>query len=390
MSLENKFSCPVCSNNSCDTLIDFGYVPRSGIFLSHPEEKSPSTKLKFDFCTNCALISLNTDNFVTSDYTEVSRTTSHQLPNYASEIVNYLNYKLNKRDFIIEIGANDGAFLDILKGNGFVNLLGIEPSADCSKILISKDHKVENSYFNSARAENIMWKYGKADAVICRHTLEHIPHPRDFLISIKKIAKENCLTFIETPNSQEITEKNLGHELWDEHLYYFSKRNLELLAKNLNFNVDKVLVYPHLMTSNILLFSDGFNKGNYYFEKTSRDILDCKNFSLRWKIFCDRLNLEIEKSPKPIFGIGASHPQSNFFIFSGIGNYIECLIDDDINKIGKYSPLPKTVRIISSKEYLERDKPGTLLLTAFGYNNWMKKICDGSSGVKILNPYEIY
>lgn len=43
---------------------------------------------------------------------------------------------------IVDVGASDGSFLDLLKKAGYYNVSGIEPTADASRIAKSKSHDI--------------------------------------------------------------------------------------------------------------------------------------------------------------------------------------------------------------------------------------------------------
>ncbi|WP_228005580.1 class I SAM-dependent methyltransferase [Leptospira interrogans] len=49
---------------------------------------------------------------------------------------------LEKTEKILEIGCNDGSFIDLLKLRGYKNIYGIEPTLDASTIAIDKGHDV--------------------------------------------------------------------------------------------------------------------------------------------------------------------------------------------------------------------------------------------------------
>ena len=92
--------------------------------------------------------------------------------------------------------------------------------------------------------------------------------------------------------------------------------------------------------------------------------------------------------PRPIAALGASHPQSNFLLFSQLGAYVDWLVDDDPFKVGKFVPIPNPVEVIDSCTYLENHPTGTLVLTAFGQDRWMDRFVDENyTGLNIVDPY---
>ena len=76
------------------------------------------------------------------DYTDVSRSTAGQLPAYGTYLAESLRLaNISSDDFVVEVGANDGAFLDLLSRTGFTNILGVEPSRSCAEACRTKGHK---------------------------------------------------------------------------------------------------------------------------------------------------------------------------------------------------------------------------------------------------------
>lgn len=389
--------CPCCLNNSFETLIGFGKLPHSGTFLLNPKDQYHTIELSFEFCTKCALIrqkmppeNIDEDTY---NYEKIYRTTGHRLPDYVAEIAEALRQKgVRGEVLIVEIGTNDGTFLSFLANSGFNNLLGIEPSVSCTSISRSKGHKIEEVHLNQKEALRIRENYGLAKAVICRHTIEHVPDPISFLRAMKTILHNDGVLLIEVPDARRIIRDLRGHELWDEHLYSFTIENISSLLRKEGFVVRDFYMRNHLESVNILLFCGvGYENVLHQtsFSESLSDVQLCKNFQERWSSYSDRLLKDLSGWNRPVSVIGASHPQSNFLLYTGMGDFTDLMIDDDPVKIGKYVPTPKPIPVVSTAEFLNKPVPGSILRTAIGYERWMDKICHSvnSKGALIINPY---
>ncbi|MDH5537080.1 MAG: class I SAM-dependent methyltransferase, partial [Betaproteobacteria bacterium] len=155
---------------------------------------------------------------------------------------------------ILEIGCNDGALLGVLREAGFHNLVGVEPSKALCVSAGLTGAKIVNDYFTSESAEHILRSYGAPKAVICRHTLEHVPDIQGFMAGIRRLAdSESAVTLIEVPDSSVITDRGYFFELWDEHLYYFHDDNLAHLMAREGFKVAASVAVEHQETRNILM-----------------------------------------------------------------------------------------------------------------------------------------
>lgn len=390
--MESTF-CPCCLKSSFKPLINFGELPQSGTFLIAPHQSYRKINLSFEFCTNCAFIRRTAYSASPYNYENVNRTTGHRLPEYAGEIVQTLQLEgVKSSDLIVEVGANDGAFLDLLSRSHFDDLLGVEPSVSCAKICRSKGHKIEAIHLNPAEATRIREMYGSAKAVICRHIIEHVPDPVDLLEAIKILLGKDGILFIETPDACTIIRDLHGHELWDEHICSFTSDNLTLIAHQAGLALNNIFVRPYRSAMNILMYcSLGLqgNKSGVFCPRLPPAVELCKGFKERWAIYSDTILAKLAVAPKPIVAFGASHPQSNFLLYTGAGGCVDYIIDDDPFKYGKYVVVPMPVPILSTNRFLDNIVPGTILRTAFGYEGWMDKVCrsfDGK-GVLIIDPY---
>jgi hypothetical protein len=93
--------------------------------------------------------------------------------------------------------------------------------------------------------------------------------------------------------------------------------------------------------------------------------------------------------PTPIAAIGASHPQSNYLLFTNLGPLISALVDDDPVKAGRSVPVPQPVPVLSSAQFIAADPPGAVLRTAFGYEDWMDRMLAPlvTGNVRVIRPY---
>lgn len=387
--------CPACRGTSFAGLVDFGTVPRSGTFLSKPGEDFASIHLSFDYCEQCALIRQKSrDENPVHDYTQIPRATARQLPTYAEHIAKSLSsHGLGLQDLIVEVGANDGAFLNLLAGEGFTNLLGVEPSQSCAQLCREKGHKVEESYLDRSLVGSILERHGPVGAVICRHTLEHVPDPVGFVAAMRSLLREGGLLFIEVPNSHTIIHDLFGHELWDEHLHIFSPNNLATFVASAGFAIRRQAVWPQRGTSNILLWATHASASKQRVDAPAdyvSDVHACSEFQVRWGAMSERVSDRLHHLNAPVVAIGASHPQSNYLLFTKLGEKVSALVDDDPAKQGLFVPIPQPVSIISTAQFSQYPPPGVVMQTAFGYDQWMDRLIAPlvARNVAIVRPYE--
>lgn len=369
----------MCQAHGMTPLISFLNIPVTGVFCRSPDEKKPVHNLEINYCPDCAFLKKKSiKNKI--DYSKVNRPTARQTPAYSKEIFDTLS-KNGASGLLIEVGCNDGAFLDFLRKEGFSNLLGIEPSRVLAEQVKQQGHKVFPGVLDLSLAKELVTQHGKANAVVCRHTLEHVPDPLDFLGAIRHLLADSGLVCIEVPSARPILDLLHVHEIWDEHISYFLPENLRFALSKAGFAVDKISVKPHLEMENIIVWARLGKVENPPLPDMSKRLKTCAEFSKRWDDVRKKVMEAVRSSPRPLVALGASHPQSNFLNFSGISPWIDSAIDDDPAKAGLWLPLKgKSIPIFPSNRLKEVVTGGTLLLTAFGYPQWMEEASRAVAG----------
>jgi SAM-dependent methyltransferase len=389
--MNSNTTCPCCGHNNFFEILKFPTTPVSGVLRAFAESPLPVNELAFEVCTVCGL--LRNSNYASPpDYLEKPRPTARQLPAYQECLLDQIGGLLSKDELVLEIGSNDGSFLDLLREKGYSNVFGVEPSSELVKIAREKGHRIVAEYFEPDLVETLLATYGAPKMVICRHTLEHVPFPGSFIQALRDLlAPENGTALVEVPDSTAIPEGLNFVELWDEHLFYFTPYTLRLLMKRSGLRVSDAMVFPHLDTRNILVRvipgADIANQAEVCSDSSEAELW--KSFSERFQIVSEQIRDAVQAQPGLIYLIGASHPQCNFVNYLGLESFVDFMIDDDPVKTGKLPSISSnSVRIITSEEFSDQPQGGTLILTAFGYARWTRKISDiaVSKGIKILDP----
>jgi hypothetical protein len=134
--------------------------------------------------------------------------------------------------FVFEIGPGHGAdflrmFCDLSGGDA----IGIGPSS--SRQPVSPRVSLISDYFDAR------WTALPGAAVICRHTLEHIPDVRGFLSNLRLWADRHpdAVFLFEVPDAQRILDAVAFWDLSHEHCNYFTPDTLEATFTEAGFTV---------------------------------------------------------------------------------------------------------------------------------------------------------
>jgi len=238
-------NCPVCDSTDIDIFVEISDVPVHCNRLWPSREdalRAPKGDIRLGFCVACGHIfniAFNSDLMKYSQEYENSLHFSPRFQEYARSLATRLlqDYDLYNKD-IIEIGCGKGDFLMILCELGQNRGIGFDPSYVPGRIQNpAKGRFTIIQDFYSERYANY-----NSDIICCRHVLEHIRFPRDFLNSVcRSITRQSgTVVYFEVPNVM-FTLKHLG--IWDliyEHCGYFTLRSLAHIFDACGFHVTRL------------------------------------------------------------------------------------------------------------------------------------------------------
>ncbi|MCB9913983.1 MAG: methyltransferase domain-containing protein [Planctomycetes bacterium] len=134
---------------------------------------------------------------------------------------------------IVEIGCGEGRFLQRMQRAGN-HCIGFEPGSDAARAAAA-GIECYPEYFQGSRLFDL-----RADAIICRHVLEHLADPLDFLedISIACSAAGIAPLFLaEVPCIEKALEQNRINDFLYEHVSNFTCSSFCTLFERAGFRV---------------------------------------------------------------------------------------------------------------------------------------------------------
>lgn len=237
-----EYHCPVCNSKDILPFLQIPQVPVHINLLFDTKKEAltvPKADMELGFCKGCGHVYNFKFDAQFMDYTEDYENPLHfsaRFRKYADKLAQSLveRYQLYDKS-IIEIGCGDGDFLAHLCKLGNNKGIGFDPSyePDLDSTLIKKNITFIKDYYSDQYAEY------KADLICCRHVLEHIQYPRDFMRTVFRaiVDQPECVLFFEVPNAL-FTLRDLG--IWDviyEHCSYFTPQSLSRLFGTSGFHV---------------------------------------------------------------------------------------------------------------------------------------------------------
>ncbi len=157
---------------------------------------------------------------------------------YVDGLVSYLLDEKGLRDRrIVEVGCGKGYFLEKLIAADAGNRgIGFDPTY----LGNLSDHggrlHFEKRFYDEA-AQDVT-----ADAVICRHVIEHVPDPLAMMIAVRRALEKNrhAQVFFETPCAEWILRNRAVWDFFYEHCSLFTADSLVALFTRAGFEVTSI------------------------------------------------------------------------------------------------------------------------------------------------------
>jgi 2-polyprenyl-3-methyl-5-hydroxy-6-metoxy-1,4-benzoquinol methylase len=149
--------------------------------------------------------------------------------------------KIQNKGRVLDIGSGTGVLLDLLKAEGFSELVGVEPSP--AAIAAAPAHR--RNWLIEGIFEERQFEPESFDLICCFMTMEHVSDPRSIAIAARKLLRPGGAFVTVTHDYGSFVNKFLGKRspiIDIEHMQLFSKISIFELFTRCNFS--DILVSP--------------------------------------------------------------------------------------------------------------------------------------------------
>lgn len=237
-----SLACPVCRNTESQPFIEIPQIPVYCNILwdtAAGAKSAPRGDMQLAFCDQCGHIFNTRFDSGLMNYNQSYENSLHHSPRFQAYASNLVDEWIERYDIrhknIVEIGAGQGDFLQMMCQAGSNRGVGFDPSYLPKKELPEYLSFVPDYYTE---------KYGAypADVLLCRHVLEHIKNAAEFVNMVRRVIgdRSKITALFEVPNVLW-TVRELG--IWDiiyEHCSYFSPFSLSHVFRQNRFHVERV------------------------------------------------------------------------------------------------------------------------------------------------------
>ena len=371
------------STNPLVEFMEFGKTPLGNGFLDKKDFSSEYFyNMSIGYCQKSKMVQLleqpTPSKMFHDKYAFFTGTSRSMVKHFSQHALDIDAQHLTSHDpFIIEIGCNDGTFLEYFAKKK-IRHLGVEPSQNVAQIAQEKGIHCICDFFSTKSAQMILESEGKADVITAANVICHIPDFLDVLQAVAILLKDGGVFIFEEPYLGDVVQKTSYDQFYDEHVYMFSGMSVSYAAALSGL---EIIRFQHLDTH-------GGSMRYYLSKKLDRKIdesvmaqiqqekslgLDKVETFIKFRKNCeqsrDKLKQILESLRKksiPVVGYAATSKSTTVMQYCDITpDHLQYICDTTPIKQGKFSPgahIP-----IRSYEYYQENLPTYSLLFAWNH-----------------------
>ena len=379
--------CRSCKGKNLKKSFDLGMQKLTGIFPKDKNQKIPSGSLEMVFCNDCKLLQLRNsfnpkvmygDNY--GYMSSLNKSMVDHLKKKSEKLKKISNLK--KNDAVMDIGSNDGTFLNFFSKNN--ELIGVDPTIKKLKKFYRKDILQIPLFFTK---KNLKKFFDKKIKIISSISMFYdLEDPVKFAKDVKDVLHDDGIWHLEQSYMPMMLKNNSYDTICHEHLEYYSLRSIKFIFDKVGFKIidlefndinggsfsitvakknSKYMEVKHLI--NWLLYKEKLFK--YNDQKTFKQFYE--NIKKHKKVF-RKLLIDLKRKNKKIIGYGASTKGNVILQYCKINSKLLPFICEVNNfKHGRYTPGSR-IKIISEKK-AKSIKPDFFLVLPWHFKSFILK-----------------
>jgi len=394
--------CRSCKSKNLTTLFSLGNLKFSGIFPQYRSQKIPSGVLKLVKCNFCSLVQLDR-NFSPklmygNNYGYRSGLNSSMVSHLKlkhEKLINILY--LNKKDIVIDIGSNDGTFLNFFSKK--YNLIGVDPTIKKFKKYY-KNHIVTISDFFSYKVLKKILRKKKAKLITSIAMFYDLPDTIKFASDVYDSLDDEGVWHFEQSYLPRMLTMMSYDTICHEHIQYYSLKSILYILDTVNFKIINLEI-NNINGGSISItaakkkshFKESKKKISYFLKNERKQKIYDVNTYLNFhkKIILHKKKLiklvkNILKEKKIIAGYGASTKGNILLQFCNLGaKKIKFIFEINKDKFNKYTP-GTNIKIVSEK-FLKNNKIHYFLVLPWHFEeSFLKKRKKYGKSIKYIFP----
>ena len=394
----SKFSRPITTCRSCgsrDLVLVLEFAP-TALCESYTTTTTKDTiyPLSIHQCLSCCLVQLghviSHDDVFENYYknTPSFSRDSNYVGKYVASVMSQWNGK--NAPFVVQIGSQDGGLLIRFSQVG-CRVLGVESNSQLVQIATNKGIQTVAGNFNLDSVRALIRQFGPADIVIVDNSFgtQHPDHLancqniNEYASVVSELLDESGLLVISTNHIEKMLDRGVFDLFYHEHCAYFSNQSISNLFRPLGIKLVEVDQIVPGSIGSMFYFKkcSGLNpmrKTIQVVNKLPKNRANRYCQSKDWGKMARQMSENKTKletmigqySGQKVVGYGASASVTTVIYQFELGTRLEFLVDDNLDKVGKYSPgfnLP-----VQPTKSLYQSDIGLIIILAYRYADAIK------------------
>jgi len=342
--------------------------------LCHTRQEAqdmPTGDIQLSLCKNCSYVGNRAYDPEKVCYAPGYDVSQHHSPLFRQFITDCAlslveRYELTDKT-VLEIGCGQGYFLRALCGAGPNSGIGIDPVV--SRQAIEECDGRAITFIRDVYSE----RYANlpADFICCRHVLQVLPRPREFMGLVRRAIRDHrdTVVYFEVQNGSDIFQKKIPWGLQYECCSLYTSESLVYLFRSCGFEV--LRVQPCFADDQYLSIEAALAFGNSTEEvvrnggRTAAEALAyAQDFPLKVARWREQLE-EIDRTGRRAVAWGSGGRGIGFLSIVKAKSSLPFVVDINPERQGCY--VPGTAQLVVAPHFLLGYKPDIVIVTNPGY-----------------------
>jgi len=378
--------CQICGTTTVPGL-DLGHQPISDLILSAAELNEPETlyPLRLHHCPDCGLTQLGyivDPAIVYRNFPFVSgttRTATRHLQGLPRMLVQMLG--LDKDDFAVDIGSNDGTLLEAYQPHG-VRFLGVDPSGDPARIANERGIPTLHAFFDASTAAWIRERQGPAKAITACGVFAHVADLDGVMRGVEALLAPSGVFVSDNQYWLDMIDRGHYDNVFHQHLRYYSMKPLFRLFRGYGlevFDVERSEVYggsirvfacragDHPVSPRVAAVVGQEGAARLYEPDTWREFAE--RIEDRRRALSDRV-LGLVREGRTVIGIGAPAKAATVCNYCRLGpEHVRYVTEVNPLRIGFYLPGTHVPIVDEERMFTDDPAPDAGILFAWNYRD---------------------
>ena len=368
----NRKFC-ICKNKLIKK-INFGNLPLINNYKSKKYlKKYPVIVTQ---CKKCLLIQLKysvPDRLLFSkNYSYLSGNSKEKINNFGSILEKIVKFSKKKNPKILDIGCNDGSFLELVKKK-YSNVLGVEPT-NTAEIALSKKINTIKKSLNFKLAKKIIRKYSKFDFIVATNFFAQTNNLNEIIKSVKLILDSKGLLIVEVQYLYDLLIQKGFDSFHHEHIAYYTASSIKKVLESHKlyvFDAERLKVHGGILRVYVSLNKRPITKKlkKILSKESDKNIItkinNLNSFRVKFSNKIKRFLINLKKQKKMIYGMGAA-PRACVMLNSCNLSKNEIGLVGEVSqslKCNKY--IPGTDIMVKDENKIITDKPDYVIILAW-------------------------